>query len=112
MKKTLFTILSMIIIIPIYSQEIKTEKEKFRLVTAGKMKSNRDKSVTLFSEHAIVSVPNKLEIEADSVLIDNNKNLLVAYGTKTFTFKGKVLVGKEHKQVCRFHLGEDTLILE
>jgi len=93
-----------------YGQEIKTIQDKFKIVTAGKIQSSTRNLITL-SEHVIVSVPNKLDIEADSILIDKSKNLLTAYRAKSFIFNGKVVVGKEYSRI-RFQLGKGTLIME
>jgi len=112
MKKAFFTILSITILTLTYGQAIKTEKEKFKLVYAGAMKGGPYKSGTLFSDHVIISVPNKLDIEADSVRVDGDRTVLTAYGTINFTFNGKIVFGKENNRICRFRLGGDTLRIE
>lgn len=111
MRRTLLTLLSMTILTLTYGQEVKTDKEKFKIISADKMIQPSDKSsITLLASHVIVE--DKLDIEADSILIGSNKKMLTAYGTKSFTFNGKVIVEKQNKGICKFHLGEDTLIIE
>lgn len=113
MKKTLFTILSMTILTLTYGQEVKKndKEEKVKITTTDKMMQSSDNSsITLIASHVIIK--NKLNIEADSVLISSDKKMLTAYGTKSYTFKGEVAIGQKNSGICKYRLGEDILTIE
>ncbi|HTH55260.1 MAG TPA: hypothetical protein VL728_04395 [Cyclobacteriaceae bacterium] len=107
MKTTMFTISSMLMLTLTYAQG--TKGEKFKIINAGKMKTSSHRTEIVLIDHVVLSVPNKLDIEADRILLDRTKNLLTAYGTKSFAFSGKIVVGAKSNGTCRYRLGDDTL---
>jgi hypothetical protein len=102
MKKMLLTLLSMTMLSMANGQEVKPPKEKMKIVYAETMTSNKT-SMILLGAH--VTVENKLDIEADRILVDRDRTMITAYRAKNFTFSGKVIFGKQNKRGLQIPFG-------
>lgn len=103
MKKTFLTLFAMSVLTLAYGQEIIKGKPVKPSDSARAVAPNE--VITLMSKHLIIN--NRLDLEADSAQYDSDKKILTSFGTRRFTFNGKVVVGKE-KGVCKFYLGADA----
>jgi hypothetical protein len=112
MKKALLTILTLTILTVSYGQETKEKKDNLTYSTSGSITTSKGGSQIKFNENVAIKIDNKLNIESDSAFYDKEKNLLITYGTKKFSFNGTVTVKGENGKTCKYYLGTDTLTIE
>ena len=111
MKKTLLTILTLTILTLSYGQDNKEKKDNITYL-AKSITASKSGSQIKLNDDVMIKIDDKLNIESDSALYDNDKKLLITYGTKKFSFDGVVTVKKENSKICKYYLGTDILTIE
>lgn len=89
----------------------KNQTEKLKLISAHTARKSKD-GLQTFEKDVTVEIAEKLKLEADLVTFDRESGVIMAYGTKKFTFKGEAVLSKDPKGTCRYKLGDDKLYLE
>jgi hypothetical protein len=101
MKTLLFALLSICTFTLSYSQTGKVKSDES--FTTKAISSDLENKITISSKKIIIQ--DRLDLEADSAQYNSDKKILTAFGTKKFSFNGKVIIDKD-SGVSRFYLDE------